>query len=626
MEIVNLNGKYLILKKLIDEIRKINHSNVVAFNDSFSNLWQINSDSVKQEFNELTNDLLQHAFFVNAFAECGINSNAGFFSEIISKIKHKILPLDLSENEPGNYIQYFFEEHDDYKWLQQIDLQNWFKIFSLLDNINDVNQQRIKSQICNALTILCNRLTTLGIDRSLSSKFPTIDDLGSPFFNLSNKLDAVILKTTTLSQNTIDEQELVEIDNSISDIEKLFIAIQSDIKESGTSLNLIFLLKRAQQHIERIKLLTHILFSTSDEETIGLHAKLISMMVEAEKLKNSIKQFFKTHTQLLAFRIVSHTSQKGESYIGYSKQENKSLFKSAMGGGLIVVFLVYIKHFIHQLHLSLFFEGFLFGLNYGLGFVAMHLLHFTLATKQPALTASFIAESLEHSENNYSKSKKVFSQIIRSQFISLIGNLIVVIPVCFGSAYLFYELWEMQVYSPIEAETVLFKNHLFYSLALFYAVITAFFLSLSGIVIGYIDNKVAYSQIGLRIEKHPKIVQRYAAEKRKKIALFFENNLGAIIGNLFLGFSLGMAGNIGEFIGLPFDIRHVTISAGNFSIALTSLSMQDLALVLTALLTVILIGLINIMVSFLISFILACGSRSISWKLSIKLLFGSSKG
>jgi site-specific recombinase len=116
-------------------------------------------------------------------------------------------------------------------------------------------------------------------------------------------------------------------------------------------------------------------------------------------------------------------------------------------------------------------------------------------------------------------------------------------------------------------------------------------------------------------------MQRYTPTQRKKIALFFENNLGAIVGNLFLGFALGMAGNMGEFIGIPFDIRHITISAGNLGIALLNFKFQDWELILTVFVSVILIGLINIIVSFLISFILACSSRGLSWKQSIKLLF-----
>lgn len=621
MEIVNLKGNYSNLKIFIAEIRNLNHHEVDSFNEAISSLFEIKKNILPSEINQFANELLGSAFFVNAFAEYGINSNSGFFSDIIAKIKHKILPLGLPDDELSHYINYLFEKPSDYIWLNKINASNWETILNCIHIIEVENNHKIKSQICNALTILCNRLTTLGIDPSLSVKFPTIDDLGSPFFRLSDQIDAAIKKATQLTFQDVDSEQIEQINRSIFEIESLFIEIHADIKESGTSLNLIFLLKRAQQHIERIKWLTQIIFNQNKQERVALSSKMFVLLVEAEKLKNSIKQFFKSHTQLLAFRIVSHTSKKGESYIGFTKEENKALFKSALGGGLVVVLLVLIKHFIHQLHLSLFFEGLLFGLNYGLGFVAMHLLHFTLATKQPALTATFIAESIENSDESNNKGKKVLSQIIRSQMISLIGNLVMVLPLCFLSSFIIYEIWHTKVFDQATAQKAIYSNHMFYSLSLLYAVFTGIFLSLSGIVIGYIDNKVVFSQIGIRIEKHPKIMQRYTPTQRKKIALFFENNLGAIVGNLFLGFALGMAGNMGEFIGIPFDIRHITISAGNLGIALLNFKFQDWELILTLFVSVILIGLINIIVSFLISFILACSSRGLSWKQSIKLLF-----
>ena len=86
-----------------------------------------------------------------------------------------------------------------------------------------------------------------------------------------------------------------------------------------------------------------------------------------------------------------------------------------------------------------------------------------------------------------------------------------------------------------------------------------------------------------------------------------------------------MAGNIGKFIGIPFDIRHVTISSGNFAIALGSDHSYKLDLIIAVFLGVIYIGLINIASSFLISFIIACRSRNLSWKQSLKVLIGISK-
>jgi site-specific recombinase len=295
-----------------------------------------------------------------------------------------------------------------------------------------------------------------------------------------------------------------------------------------------------------------------------------------------------------------------------------------MGGGLVVVFLVYIKYLIHRLHLSLFFEGFLFGLNYGIGFVLMHLWHYTLATKQPAMTASYIAGNIgnEHAEV---KPWQIFKQIIRSQFVSLFGNLVIVLPLCFLSEWLMKQYLHVSVFTSLQANVQMYQNHPFYSGSLVFAAIAGVFLALSGVIIGYIDNKVVYSEVAQRIIKHPKFDPQYRLGKRRKLAAFVEKNAGAIIGNLFLGFALGMAGNIGEFIGVPFDIRHVTISSGNFAIALGSGYVSGRSFILTVFAGVFMIGIINIASSFLISFALACRSRNLSLKQSLKILVGLSK-
>ena len=273
----------------------------------------------------------------------------------------------------------------------------------------------------------------------------------------------------------------------------MFISIQEKKDEIGTSLHLTYLLQRAQQHISRIRLLLNLFVTKQKSNKVLTISQLVTELVKAEQTKNRVRQFIQETSNLLAHRIVSHSSEKGEHYIGFSKQENVKLFKSAIGGGLVVVLLVYIKHFIHHLHAPLFIEGFLFGLNYSAGFVFMYLTHLTLATKQPAMTAAFIAESIGNKSDSETKPWQTFKQVIRSQFVSLIGNLVIVLPLCFLSAWAINHYFNYSIFNFTESKAQMYSNHPIYSASLIYATITGVFLSLSGIVIGYFDNKVVYS-------------------------------------------------------------------------------------------------------------------------------------
>ncbi|MES2513657.1 MAG: hypothetical protein V4580_05905 [Bacteroidota bacterium] len=616
--------KYIHVIQFIKEVRSLSSISDPEFNQKLQELVlkkSVNED-FKLELTEFCYFTLDNAFFVNAFADYGILSDRGFFPEIYIRFKHKILPANSGKDELHHFLNFLFSKPNDYEWLERINYSSWEIITKFIDTDQlAFHSEKLTHQIHNAIIILCHRLTSIGIDPYLVNKLPKFDDSDSPFFELNHQVSIFVKKHVADQVLDINPEELTSVVNSIDRAESLFNEIQNKKDEIGTSLHLTFLLIRARQHIGRIRLLLDLFTTTQESNKVLTISHLVSDLVKAEKTKNSIRSLIKENTNLLAYRIVSHTSEKGENYIGFSKSENRKLFGSAMGGGLIVVFLVFIKHYIHALELSLFFEGILFGINYGFGFVLMHLLHLTLATKQPSMTASYIAESIDNASDSSKKPWLMFKQIIRSQFVSLIGNLVVVLPLCFLAAWALNHYFAYAVFDSETAEKQLYSNHPFYSASLIYACITGVFLSLSGIVIGYIDNKVVYSEIAQRIVKHPKL-GKYTEAKRKIIAAFTQRNLGGILGNLFLGFCLGMAGNLGKFIGIPFDIRHITISAGNFGISMGSGDTYPIDLVVTIFIGVILIGLINIASSFLISFTVACRSRSLSLKQSLKILFG----
>ena len=625
MELISNNLTQI--NQFVHQIRTFSDSDEEQFNEQLKELLIQKSvdENFKKECTEFYYFTLNNAFFVNAFADSGIQLSHGFFSEIAKRFKHKILPDNISENEFSHFIMFIFSKRSDYEWVGKINYSSWELICKLIDTSQfSMHSEKLGQQIHNAIIILCHRLTCIGIDSYLVQKFPEIDDHTSPFFALNQHV-SLFVKRHLKNLSDIDSVELENVWQSINRTEQLFIDLEAKKDEKGTSLHLIFLTQRARKHISRIKLLLNLFITKRHSNRVLTVSQLICELVKAEHTKNNISNFIKENTNLLAYRIVSHTSEKGEHYIGFSKKENLQLFKSAMGGGLVVVLLVYIKHLIHELHLSLFFEGLLFGLNYGLGFVFMHLVHFTLATKQPAMTASYIAQSIGHFGSTNKNPWVMFKQIIRSQFISLIGNLVIVLPLCFLSAWLMNFYFHYSIFNYTESHHYMYSNHPWYSGSLIYACFAGVFLSLSGIVIGYYDNKVVYSEIAERIIKHPKFIKKYSLQKRKKMAAFIEKNLGAIIGNLFLGFCLGMAGNIGKFIGIPFDIRHITISAGNFGIALGCDHAYKVELIITIFIGIVVIGLVNIASSFLISFALACRSRGLSLRQSLKILIGISK-
>jgi site-specific recombinase len=95
-----------------------------------------------------------------------------------------------------------------------------------------------------------------------------------------------------------------------------------------------------------------------------------------------------------------------------------------------------------------------------------------------------------------------------------------------------------------------------------------------------------------------------------------EKHAGSLVGNISLGFFLGMAGFIGEIFGIRFDVRHITISSGNTALAVYGLGLRNIDpwYLATVVCGVLGIGFFNFLVSFSLAFIVAVRSRGIRLK------------
>jgi len=333
-----------------------------------------------KNFKQAILNTINSVFFTDSLTNAGINSNMGFFPELKQRIKNRILPQVNNENHFSHFVTDTFDKRNDYKIFEKFSHENLSQFVSFIST-DDVTRRSLKSQLENALIILAHRLVTIGIDPYIVGKLNFTDDSDSPFFKFN-----IAINNYVRGIGSIDEVELY-----LNRCEEVFQYFKDKRDTLGISLHLTFLIRRADQHIKRIQLLLKIHAAKTNDQLIGLVKELLVKIIQSELYNTSIIGFFRENTDLLANRVANQTSSKGGYYIGTTRESSKKLFRSALGGGLIVVLLVYFKNYIHELHLALLPEGLLFGLNYGLGFVAMHLLHFTLATKQPAMTASYIA-------------------------------------------------------------------------------------------------------------------------------------------------------------------------------------------------------------------------------------------
>ncbi|MBX9781967.1 MAG: site-specific recombinase [Chitinophagaceae bacterium] len=620
LSIKSSNRGLEFLVELFQQIRPSNPKNIADAETKFKALlYQLQED--RSLLFALRRSLLNQFIKSDiklALTESGLLSARGFIQELGSKLKHKILPPLLKPTDFLYVIERVFYKQDDYLWMEKMDEQLWIRLFELIGIEVNLTEPVLIKQLSDSLQILSYRLSMMGLEKEVTARYDQLNDGAFPFME-QNRLINLLLERKQKSLLPREEKLLLEnIAEALHNCLQSIKWLKDNRKENGTSLAETFLLTRMEQHVERMFMIVDAL----DEDNLFNTQRFIHYfitVVRNQNRKNSIGEFLSQNLGLLAYQISEHGGKRGESYIATTRKEFYKLFRSAMGGGFIISFIAIFKNLLGKLAVGPFLHGLLYSANYSMGFILIQSSNSTLATKQPAFTASAIAASLDSSKFSgrpdlYNLALTI-ARTARSQIASFAGNLIIVFPLTYLLAMLFHLATGSKIAAGAEADVLLRAQHPFASLALVYACVTGFFLFLSGLVAGWVENYVVYAQLPDRLRFHPVLTQTLGKRQLKYLVNLVQNNMGSIAGSISLGFFLGMAGFIGKTFTIPFDIRHITISAGNTAIAFYGLDHQvQLSYLLTIVLGVFLIGFFNFLVSFGLAFYVAVKSRGIRLK------------
>jgi len=551
----------------------------------------------------------------SALTESGIPLANGFWQEFFRRLRHKIIPAFQAENDFLYVISRVFYHHHDYQWVGAIPHEQWKQFFESIGLSFSIDDKHILKQLMQSLKILSVEVAGLGLEKEVSKHLASQNIDENPFL-----LQSDLIRKIENSFNAGDGDELTLTSNKMHTLARLGIDAIEYVRQNhssrGTSIHQTYILLILSSKLERMELITDILDGNSRFDSDNF-ISFFKMLVRNENTKNSLREFLSHSLGYVAYQVAEHKGSKGSHYITSTRGEYRTMMWSAMKGGGVIAFVSIIKTLITKIEMPIFWHGFAYSTNYSIGFLLIDATGGTLATKQPAFTASAVASSLDTKGNTYKPNLYnlaiTVARVSRSQIASFIGNLLIVFPGAFMLAWLYDLVTKTKMLDSQQAMDTLQNQHPWHSLSLLYACNTGVFLFLSGIIAGYVQNKIRYGQIGERLKNHPWWQAGVPAEKRMRRVKFIEKNAGSIIGNISLGFMLGMSSLVNKILGIPFEIRHITISAGNVSIALYSLGIRNVPLtyLIIIFLGVLAIGFLNFLVSFALAFIVAVKSRGV---------------
>jgi site-specific recombinase len=391
----------------------------------------------------------------------------------------------------------------------------------------------------------------------------------------------------------------------------------------GASLALTYRLMKIQQTVKRMEQLLDLMDVAFGEWNSKPAMDLFMEITLAEIQRFNLMRFVGHNMELLAYQVTEHTGKAGEHYITKSRDEWVDMFRSAAIGGVVVAVLAVLKVLISKLGLPPIPEGFAYGTLYATGFVFILYIGGTLATKQPAMTASTLAQALDESTSSKQAMDNLSEVLIRtsrSQFAALLGNYMVAFPAAVFLCLPFY-FSEHDLMSPEKATHIIESFHPYKSLAFWYAAVAGIGLFLSGLFAGFADNWFIFNNVGSRLRQAELLKKLVGTHNLDRAIKAIDHNLGFWVGNISLGYYLGMAGSVGLIMGLPINTAHITFSTATFGAAMVSLKFQySLALIALTAVSIFCFGLINLSVSFTLSLIVAVKSRRIKFSQTPDLL------
>ena len=567
------------------------------------------------------------------YTSTGILPNTGFVAETFRRIGHTFLPDVLEPDLLRTVLRRVFHKPSDKHWVMGVGEDAWQQLIEALhfDEIPgdpaELTLPHAISEILRSLRVLSYWIAAFGMEPELLRLEPSLETYESPFVTQNNELiayiDAYPGSWRKPEAQSIDEKHMRVLHDQCREVIE---RVRKRAARDGTSIRLTYHLQRLQQLIGRSDQLLDILADLQDDPdgpaAYPAIVRLFSRLVRDECQRNNLQQHWRQNVELIALRVTDNASQHGEHYITETRHEYWSMARSAMIGGFIIAFMACFKILLGKANMPPLTGAITFCLNYGLGFCLIQILHGTVATKQPAMTANAIAASIGDAGGKLRDMDNLTSLIartVRSQIIAILGNICIAIPLAGLIAFAVFSVSGEHFVSPEKAAHLIGDQSLIYSGAVFYAAIAGVCLFLAGLISGYYDNYAAYNRVPERILQLNWPKRLFGEQRMRRVSTYIGDNLGSLAGNLFFGFLLGGVTIFGVLFGLPLDIRHVAFASAFLGIAFVGLDFSpDLLPFMWAVLGVAAIGLVNLTVSFTLALNVALRARQISeaqWRL-----------
>ena len=551
-------------------------------------------------------------------ADYGFSSRNAFISEFAERLRHKILPNTPETGDATELFSLVMPAAFDAQWLGALDEATLARVVTLLSPVSPTSPDPVaqtvapthwQNSVLEAITICTSQVRAAGFASELRLRMSATARETAPFHALASDFEHV--RNAFLATSPELPATLQQFRDRLEACRAAAASVYTHLDEHGISVSLVFRIRQLRERILRIRALMDCLLSGNPSAST---ARLLAQLVSVGQERRSLRSLISSNSSMLAAKVTERSSEVGEHYITRNAGEYASMLRKAGGGGALTAITTLLKFGVMSLALSAFWNGFWSSLVYAGSFVLIQLLHYTLATKQPAMTAPAMAAKLKDLSDPASLDGFVdeVTHLVRSQVAAVLGNVGVVFPavLLISGALLLATGRPM-----IDAKDAAYVLHSLTLLGptLLFAAFTGVLLFASSIIAGWAENWFVLHRLDSAMRYNPRFTRTLGPARADRWAHFMRSNISGLASNISLGFMLGLIPAFATFFGLGLEVRHVTLSAGQLAAACATLGwavVHEPAL-WWCVAALPLIGALNLGVSFYLAFRLALQAHNV---------------
>jgi site-specific recombinase len=583
----------------------------------------------KSAFQTLIQSVVTETRVFELLVSMGLHQHSSLISEFFERFQRRILPRPPDDQNLEMLFNLSFDDESDAVAIARIDRTTFSQIAKLLTDSSERNPffSNWQEDCFNSTAHLSLQIAALGSHPALRTR--SLDQSRGP--SSFARLQLLNLEWLQTSDKSVAIKLIAEIRATCTECIEAIASVYAHMDENGVSIDLVFHLERTKALISRYSVILKLFEDRhfSAESVQNLAARLVFDCVHS----NSIRALIDDNTALIAKKIAENSAETGEHYIAKTKQEEAALFRSALGGGAITAVTTIFKFLIAGLPGAPFLLSLLASANYSISFLTIQFQGFTLATKQPAMTAATLANQIQafddpvqrakdnHEENVLQPIVNEALALFRSQTLAVAGNLLAVIP----GVFLLCGVFDLIVGQPFVSKEKALKSLESISLlgpTPLYAAWTGVLLFTSSLIAGWFYHWVMFRRLPQAFARSPRICSIMGTDTARKTSFWFRKNSAGLAANISLGFLLGLSPAVFEFLGVPLDVRHVTLSTGSLVASVMALGFASVSTwgFWLAVMGIGSMAVLNLVVSFSLALAVALRSKKISFRTGLTLI------